>query len=299
MPEITAIIVNYNAGGMLLESVRSLLFEACVCKVIIIDNNSKDNSMDTVEQLAEEGSRIVCIRNSENLGFAKACNMAIPMVKSEYMLFFNPDCIAGQGVLGRMMNYMENNPDVAMAGPCLLNSDGSEQAGGRRAVPTPWRAFVRVFHLSWMGKYYPHRFKDFLLHQQALPDCPIEVEAISGSCMLVNCKAVNDIGAIDEHYFMHCEDLDWCMRFRQKGWKICFIPDAKAVHHKGSCSKSRPIFVEWHKHKGMVRFYRKFFRHQYPPVLMWIVISGIWLRFGLVAIHHAVKYVRSELGHGG
>ncbi|MBU2621341.1 MAG: hypothetical protein KKD92_03365 [Proteobacteria bacterium] len=82
--------------------------------------------------------------------------------------------------------------------------------------------------------------------------------------MLVRGRAVNEIGIMDECYFMHCEDLDWSMRFRQKGWKIFFIPGARVVHHKGVCSKSRPVFVEWHKHKGMLRFYNKFFRHQYP-----------------------------------
>ena len=106
-----------------------------------------------------------------------------------------------------------------------------------------------------------------------------------------------DVGNMDEGYFMHCEDLDWCMRFRQKEWKIMFVLDARVVHHKGTCSKTRPIFVEWHKHKGMMRFYRKFFRHQYPSVLFWIVGAGVWLRFTMVAIYHTLRKIKRWLKH--
>jgi GT2 family glycosyltransferase len=88
------------------------------------------------------------------------------------------------------------------------------------------------------------------------------------------------------------------MRFQQKGWKILFVPDAPVLHHKGTCSRSRPIFVEWHKHKGMMRFYRKFFRHQYPGIVMWLVTVGVWLRFGAVAMLHAMHTVGRRLGFG-
>ena len=98
-----------------------------------------------------------------------------------------------------------------------------------------------------------------------------------------------DVGLLDEGYFLHCEDLDWCMRFRKRGWKIMFVPDARVFHQKGACSKTRPIFVEWHKHKGMMRFYSKFFRHQYPGILFWIVGFGVWLRFGIIALNYSVK----------
>ena len=140
-------------------------------------------------------------------------------------------------------------------------------------------------------RLWPRLFFDFHLHKQALPDHPVEVEAISGALMLVRREAIEDVGLWDEGYFLHCEDFDWCMRFRQKGWKILFVHDAPVVHHKGICSRSRPIFVEWHKHKGMLRFYRKFFRHQYPGVVMCLVALGIWLRFGAVAIYYTTRHV--------
>ena len=114
--------------------------------------------------------------------------------------------------------------------------------------------------------------------------------------MLVKRQAVEDVGLWDEGYFLHCEDLDWCMRFRQKGWKILFVPEARITHALGACSRSRRVFVEWHKHKGMVRFYGKFFRHQYPGALMWLVTLGVWLRFGLAAAYLTLRRLLIELG---
>jgi hypothetical protein len=195
---------------------------------------------------------------------------------------------------------LEKDSTVGMVGGLLLNPDGSEQVGARRAIPTPWRTMVRVFNLSGLAERYPRLFSDFNLHRQPLPDQPIEVEAISGACMLVRREALEDVGELDEGYFLHCEDLDWCMRFRQKGWKILFVPDARVTHYLGSCGRTRPVFVEWNKHKGMMRFYRKFFRHQYPGVLMWLVGIGVWLRFGLLAMYYKVRGIPFWVGrnHG-
>jgi len=94
---------------------------------------------------------------------------------------------------------------------------------------------------------------------------------------------------MDENYFLHCEDLDWCMRFCMKGWKILFVPDVKVMHAKGECSKGRAVRVEWHKHKGMIRFYLKFFRHQYPLPLMLLVIVAVWGRFLSVAAGENIR----------
>jgi GT2 family glycosyltransferase len=193
---------------------------------------------------------------------------------------------------------LESEESVGMVGGLLVNPDGSEQRGGRRAVPTPWRSFVRAFGLTRFAVYWPRLLFDFHLHEQPLPAQPIEVEAISGACMLVKRKAMKDVGPWDEGYFMHCEDLDWCMRFRQRGWKVMFVPSARVTHTLGVSGRARPVFVEWHKHKGMMRFYRKFFRHRYPGVLMGLVTLGVWLRFGVVAAYHTAKRAVRALGPG-
>jgi GT2 family glycosyltransferase len=138
-------------------------------------------------------------------------------------------------------------------------------------------------------------FSDFHLHELPIPEDPVDVEAISGACMMVKRKAVEDVGIWDEGYFLHCEDLDWCMRFHAKGWRILFVPTARVTHVLSACSKRRPLFVEWHKHKGMIRFYRKFFKHQYPYGLMWLVAAGVWIRFSFVSLYKLIVKGKAKL----
>jgi len=164
------------------------------------------------------------------------------------------------GSLKHLLQALEADPEAGMAGGHIQNPDGSEQGGGRRDVPSPWRAFVRASGLYRLEKFWPELFPDFHLHKKPLPDKPIEVEATAGAMMLVRREALQEVGGWDEGYFLHCEDLYLCMRFRQKGWRILFVPDAKAIHYQGTCSQARPIFVAWHKHKGMIRFYKKFLK---------------------------------------
>ncbi|HBL45136.1 MAG TPA: dTDP-Rha--alpha-D-GlcNAc-pyrophosphate polyprenol alpha-3-L-rhamnosyltransferase, partial [Planctomycetaceae bacterium] len=216
-------------------------------------------------------------------------------VTGDYLLYLNPDCKIHPNAISIMIACLKSDSRLGMAGGLIQNSDGSEQIGCRRAVPTPWRSLVRVFHLSRLKNRFPHLFSDFNLHQQPLPEEPVEVEAISGACMLVSRTAYEDVGGLDENYFLHCEDLDWCMSFRKHNWKIMFVPDAKITHFQGACSRSRPLFVEWNKHKGMMRFYYKFFRHQYPLFLIWLVALGVWSRFGLLVCYFSGKRLLEHL----
>ena len=284
---ISTIIVNYNAGEFLRSCVDSLLNCPLETEVIVVDNASTDESLDALAGLPN----VQIIKNATNVGFATACNIGIRVASAPFLLFLNPDCFFEPDTLIRLLEAMRFVERVGMVGGLLVNPDGTEQAGGRRAIPTPWRSFVRAFGLARFADRWPRLFFDFHLHKQPLPNHNIEVEAISGACMMVRREAIQDVGEWDERYFLHCEDLDWCMRFRQKGWKILFVPSARVTHALGVSSRSRPIFVEWHKHKGMIRFYRKFFRRQYPALLMGLVIVGVWLRFGLVAGYYTIKSV--------
>jgi hypothetical protein len=260
-------------------------------QVIVVDNCSTDTSMDDLLSAFGADSCLITHRAKSNDGFAAGCNLGIVLAGYPQILFMNPDCILGAGALERLSNVLRSDPSIGMVGGRLVNPDGTEQGGGRRAVPTPWRSFVRAFGLNRWSHRWPKLFFDFYLHEQPLPRSPIEVEAISGALMLVSKVAIDDVGVWDEAYFLHCEDLDWCMRFRINGWKIMFVPDVDVLHYQGHSSRSRPMFVEWHKHKGMVRFYRKFFSHQYPGILMWLVRVGVWFRFALVATHHWLRLV--------
>ena len=291
---LSTIIVNYNAGPLLRKCVDSLLACPLDIEIIVVDNASSDASLDELQDL----SQVCVIRNPANVGFAAACNIGVQASSAPFLLFLNPDCFFQPDAIAPLLAGLQSGDRVGMVGGLLVNEDGTEQGGGRRAVPTPWRSFVRAFGLQRFANRWPKLFYDFHLHKQPLPDSPIEVEAISGACMLVKRDVMEDVGLWDEGYFLHCEDLDWCMRFRQKGWKILFVPDARISHALGACSQSRREFVEWHKHKGMLRFYRKFFRHQYPGVLMWLVTVGVWLRFGLAVVYLTARRVCAKSGAG-
>ncbi|WP_417219335.1 glycosyltransferase family 2 protein [Achromobacter spanius] len=291
---LSVIIVNYNAGPGLIPAVRAALHDAM--EVLVVDNDSKDGSTEALETTFSADPKLKVLRNHANLGFAKGCNRGANAAIGDYLLFLNPDCELQPGAVDSMMEVMKQEPTAGMVGGLLLNPDGTEQAGGRRAIPTPWRSFVRAFGLARLASRWPKLFTDFHLHETPLPDHHVEVEAISGACMLLRRPAMQQVGLLDEAYFMHCEDLDWCIRFWRERWRILFVPDARMIHHKGVSSRSRPVFVEWHKHRGMMRFYRKFFRHQYPGALMWLVTAGVWLRFSLVAVYYTVRRLLRRSG---
>lgn len=291
---VSLVIVNYNAGDCLRACVSSALSQ--VDEVVVVDNASRDYSLLQLEAAFPSEPKLLVVHNRKNLGFAAGCNIGVDRSAGSCLLFLNPDCLPAPESVKNLMQALAEDPDVGMVGGLLLNPDGTEQPGGRRAIPTPWRSFVRAFGLSRFADRWPRLFFDFHLHKQPLPTHPIEVEAISGACMLVRRAAIQDVGHWDEGYFLHCEDLDFSMTLRGKGWKIMFVPDARIIHDKGVCSRSRPLFVEWHKHRGMLRFYRKFFQHQYPGPLMWLVALGIWLRFGLVASYHSGLLTLRHLG---
>lgn len=280
---ISVVVVSYNAGNFLDECVRAVLSSTLPVQLLICDNASDDGSMERLERAFGNDERLLILRNSENLGFAKASNRAIRHATADLVALLNPDCFVSPDTLERLCRAMAANPKAGMAGCMVRNPDGSEQAGTRRAIPTPWRTLVRVFHLDRVFPRHP-RFRNFVVKDEPLPQRTVRAEGISGALMLVRREALDEVGLLDEGYFLHCEDLDWFMRFRANAWEILFVPDVDVVHLKGGCSTRHPLRVLWHKHRGMVRFYRKFFRHQYPRVLMWSVATAVWARFSVLTI---------------
>lgn len=290
---VDIIIVNYNAGPLLADCAQAALQSTIPVNIFISDNGSTDNSLALLKKNIID-QRLHIIENNENLGFSKGNNQALPLTNSDYLLFLNPDCIIQADTLEKLIAQMQKNPQVGMAGCLIQNPDGTEQAGCRRNIPNPWTAFIRAFGLKKLAKIAPNVFKpelfnDFVQNDQPLPKEPVIVEAISGAFMLVTREALNKVGHWDEGYFLHCEDLDWCMRFNQAGYKILFVPKVAVMHVKGACSQTRPAFVQYHMHKGMVRFYKKFFSQRYPKILMYAVFIAIWLRFSLLVIRDYCK----------
>ncbi len=163
--KVSAIIVNFNAGCLLNISVNSLLNCPDISEIILVDNASSDSSLDTVR----ENPQLKIIENSSNLGFASACNIGLQHIQNDYVLFFNPDCLLSPDALANMLACLKSDINIGMVGGFLIHPDGSEQAGGRRAVPTPWRSFVRAFGLYHFEHRWPKLFFDFYLHNQTIP----------------------------------------------------------------------------------------------------------------------------------
>ncbi len=293
-PSVTAVVVNYNAGDFLLACVRSVLPQ--VSKVIVVDNASTDTSISKCKQEFSSDGDIVYILNDTNVGFSAGCNMGMVDLSDQHVLFINPDCCISSGGVALLAMQFNRSSSIGMVGGLLFDGNGAEQAGGRRLFPTPWMVFARMFGLHKIVWRKSGLFTDFNLQNQSLPDSAIEVEAISGACMLVRSDAIKAVGVWDEGYFLHCEDLDYCMRFKEGGWKVIFDPSVNVVHQKGVCSSSRPLFVEWHKHKGMLRFYRKFYQSKSHFVLTGFVVLGIWFRFGTVVLAYGAKSFLEKIG---
>ncbi|NBW86061.1 MAG: glycosyltransferase family 2 protein [Planctomycetia bacterium] len=284
---VSIVVVNHNAGDLLAECLEAALAQAR--QVVLVDNASEPGPLEQVLTRFAGHERLVVRLSAVNSGFAAACNQGAALAGEPAILFLNPDCTLAAGSLAALCRGLDSGAAVGMVGGLLTDEQGVEQGGARRAVPTPWRSFVRGFGLARFADRWPRLFSDYCLHRDPLPAGPLDVEAVSGACTMVKRAAFADVGGWDEGFFLHCEDLDLCMRFRSRGWRILFVPDAPAVHHLGMCGRSRPLFVEWHKHLGMIRFYRKHFRHQYPLGLMGLVVLGVWLRFAGIVSRHAVR----------
>jgi len=278
---VSVVIVNHNAGRLLADCLEAALAQAR--QVILLDNASRPGPFETVAARFATNERLRIVRSRTNTGFAAGCNRGAALAVEPAILFLNPDCILGPGSLARLARTIQSAERIGMVGGLLTDVRGQEQGGARRSVPTPWRALVRGFGLGRLAWLAPRLFSDFYLHREPLPPEAVDVEAVSGALTMVSRAAFADAGPWDEGFFLHCEDLDLCLRFRQAGWRVLFEPRAAAVHHRGMCGRARPLAVEWHKHRGMIRFYRKHFRAAYPPGLFGLVVAGVWLRFAALA----------------
>ncbi|NCA69476.1 MAG: glycosyltransferase family 2 protein [Sphingobacteriia bacterium] len=286
-PAVSVIIVNYNAGDLLTDAVGSTLDSDVAVEVIVSDNGSSDTSLERLRMRHGADPRLTILENGVNLGFAKANNRALPLTHAARLLFLNPDCILSPDTLSRLLAFMDARPDVGMAGCVVRNPDGTEQVASRRSIPDPWIALKRILRIDRLPPGRAGRRLDH--HDDPLPSAPVAVEAISGSFMLVDRRALEMVGPLDEGYFLHCEDFDWFVRFRAAGWTIALVPDVSVIHYKGACSWRHPIEVERHKHRGMERFYRKFQAQHYPVIFNALVILGI-------RIHFLVRWLLNRLG---
>lgn len=276
-PSCHIIIVNYNAGEWLVDALTSALKHSAA-KVTVVDNASTDDSVARARE-AIQSDRVEWILNKQNVGFAAANNQVLSVTDATFSVLMNPDCELQEGTLQELLDAFAEHSSLGLASCRILNSDGSLQATCKRRFPTPWSALVRMLQLQRLFPNNP-RFASFNYGDQVDNTLGIEyVEAVSGAFMVARMRAVRQVGMLDEGYFMHCEDLDWCKRFALANWQVGFLPNVWVKHGKGVSSQSRPIRVLYTLHKGMDRFFNKFYAEQTPLWLRIAVKGGIVLSF--------------------
>lgn len=271
--DISVIIVNYNVRDFLSNALASLqkALQEFHSEVIVVDNASDDGS---VEMLKKNFPQVRLIVNTENVGFAKANNQALATSQGTYLLLINPDTLVQENTIREMVAFFESHPDVGMAGCKILNPDGTLQLACRRSFPTPWIAFTKTFGLSAL---FP-TVKLFARYNLTYlnPDEMYEVDALSGSFMMLRREVYKTIGGLDESYFMYGEDLDWCYRVKQAGWKVYYVPVTSIIHYKGESTKRSDIDELKVFYHAMRLFVRK--HHSGSRLFEWFIYSGIYLR---------------------
>ena len=270
-PSALAVIVNYNAGDWLQACVESIRRSDYRVGVVVVDNASTD---DSIANLGARGDAVRLILNTSNVGFARANNQVLKNNGADFYVLVNPDCMVEADTIGTVISAMRMDNNIALASCLIKNAGGSIQKTCRRRFPTPATALARTLGLNVL---WPDKFRDFDYGDGEAKSGVEYVEAISGAFMVVRAAAIDTVGYLDEGYFMHCEDLDWCKRFWQAGFKVAFVANTFVTHAKGV--SGRTLRVNWYLHQGMLRFYRKFYLDDYPRVLFALVYMGVFLSF--------------------
>jgi N-acetylglucosaminyl-diphospho-decaprenol L-rhamnosyltransferase len=270
---LSVIILSWNVRDLLAQALTSLYTTAAgvdALEVIVVDNASHDGS---AEMVAREFPQTRLIANQENRGFTRGNNQGISEASGNYILLLNPDTELLPGALQALMAYLDKHPDTAMVGPRLLNPDGSTQPSRRRFPTLP----ILFLESTWLQPLAP---KSALarFYMQDRPDTVAqEVDWITGAAMMVRREAVERVGPLDEGYFMYSEELDWCRRFRDAGWRIAYVPTAEIIHYGGKSSEqvvpSRHIYFQSSK----VRYARKVHGAPIAEALrVWLLTQYLW-----------------------
>jgi len=251
---IDIIIVNYNSADYLLKCLESIYADLgkMTVNVTIIDNSFQKNRV----QIADIYPQVAIIQNPSNVGFAAAINQGIKKSNSKYLLFLNPDTKIESGFFHPMINYMETHLDTGILGPRILDTDGTVQ-GSARAFPNALTALYG--RSSPLTRYFPNNpvSRANIMTIGINGKAPMEVNWVSGACMMVRRQAIEEVGPMDEHFFMYWEDADLCKRMWEKGWKVIYLPEVSLYHHIGKSSDSRPLRSIYHFHRSSFLYFDK------------------------------------------
>ncbi len=276
---LSVIIVTFNSGPYLRRCLRSLEtnlagldWEACV-----VDNASQDGSLD---QIQSEFPWVRLIANSKNLGFAPAVNQGLRQTTGRYVLWLNPDAELLDKGFGILLRYLEEHPAVGILGAQLKNPHGDRQLSCR-SFPSYRTAFFHRYAL--LSRLFPsNRWSRAYLHSDWSGDRIQEVDWVSGACLLHRREVSDHLEGVDERFFMYCEDVDFCLRAKQKGWATFYHPAAQVLHQIGGSTRQIRRRMTLERHRSMWRYYRKHFRPN--PLKDLFVGAVLWARCGLIIL---------------
>jgi N-acetylglucosaminyl-diphospho-decaprenol L-rhamnosyltransferase len=253
-PRVSVVMVVYQTGEALVESIRHVLAEPLVDEFVIIDNGSPPEESERLRSLGRTEGRVVLQQGHGNVGFARGANMGADMARGEFIVFLNPDANLQAGCIEGLVEAFEGQPVPTVVGARVLNVDGSEQRGGRRGEVTPVTTLLSFGHLTGrfpgLAKFEIHR------EHEPVPESPAPMPTISGACFALRRTDFELLAGFDEGYFLHVEDIDLCWRARQAGGQVLFHPTAEVIH-LGHTSLEHPLKVEFHKGVGLSRYFIK------------------------------------------
>lgn len=289
MIDLSIIIVSFNSKDFLKKCIDSI-FESSFknLEVIIVDNASKDGSVAELER----DPRIVLIANKKNIGFSAANNQGVKKASGRYILFLNPDTSVYPKTFEYMLSFMDKNKTVGAATCRVLLPNGKLDDSSHRGFPTPWNSLC---FFSGLSRLFPHSriFSGYTSGYLNLSTTH-EIDALCGAFMITRKKAGSQLGWWDEDYFFYGEDIDFCFRLKEKGWKIFYVPKASVLHYKGVSSgiKNHSKHLSHAdldtrraattaRFDAMKIFYRKHYIRKYPWIVTWLVMNGINFKFWL------------------
>jgi GT2 family glycosyltransferase len=270
--DLSVITVSYNTRDLLrdcLGSVFSTLDSRLACEVIVVDNASSDDSVAMVRDLFPQ---VILFENSENRGFAAGSNQALVESRGRYVILLNPDTVVREGALDGMMRLLEGHSDIGAVGPKLLFPDGSLQHSAF-SFPTLAMIFLDYFPVhhrlsdSRLNGRYPRRLYEM--------GEPFPIDHPLGAALMVRRQVVDEVGLLDEDFFMYCEEIDWCMRIKAAGWQIVCYPQAEIIHHVGQSTTQLRDEMYVALHKSRHRLYEKHYRSGFRRVARCLVTLGI------------------------
>jgi GT2 family glycosyltransferase len=288
--DLTVSLVNWNTRDELEECILSVLAQKGVdLEVIVVDNGSKDGS---AEMVTSRFPNVTLFLNNENRGFSKAQNQAIAASKGRYIMLLNPDAlIPDSNTLSEIVAFMDGNPDIGILGPRILNTDGSLHFSARR-FPT---IGAGLFRRTPLGKLFPNNryVRDYVLSDWAHDEVR-DVDWVSGAALVIRKQLTNDIGTLDERFFMYCEDVDWAYRAKQAGWRVCYYPMVKVIHRIGAASDQAPFRMIYHFHRSMFIFFLKHYAKGWRLLLLPAIFAGIVARGSFATIHAQLTLWRNS-----